>query len=68
MIRAELFFEPQGCSLGLELQCFRLNFQFNIGLRLLCEFEAGKKMETLAVFAGLGPFAVVAWIDPKPRR
>jgi hypothetical protein len=22
-------------------------------------------MQTLAVFAGFGPFAIVAWIDPK---
>lgn len=72
MIRAELFFDTVSYRLGFELQLLDLNFQTSLGWSLLWEFSHNVKKvrksggdKTLhSGFIGLGPLAVVAWVDP----
>lgn len=72
ILRIELFGQLEGYRLGLEIQSWKLNFQANIGLSLLHSFQfekktfvkSGDRVNRYFLFAGLGPLALAAWMDP----
>jgi len=47
-----------------KVQLMRLNAQINVGLRLMLRYETKHK----AVFIGVGPLCIVAWVDPPKRE
>jgi hypothetical protein len=68
MIRLEFFFD--GYRIGIEAQFFTLNFQTSLGFSLLHEISIdrqGKKGWHLPshFFVGLGPWAMLGWIDRR---